>query len=90
MANVIPAIACNNSRIVLACIYILPDSTFSDAKKIPEVGLDQWMNLSTKIVIGGDEGQTIVFTCRFCIKPVLGSIYLKEAICNNNEIVQIN
>ena len=27
------------------------DSRFSDAKKIPGIGLDQWMNLATKIVV---------------------------------------
>lgn len=57
LANVTLTIACNNFFIVLAYICILPDSRFLSAKKIPGVGLNKSVNLATKMVLGGDEGQ---------------------------------
>ncbi len=50
LANITHTIACNNFLTILAYISILANSRFSDAKKVPDVGLDQWMNLATKMI----------------------------------------
>lgn len=42
------------------------------------------------MVMGGDEKIAIEFTQRFCIKPTSGSVYLKKAKFDNDEIMQIN
>lgn len=57
LANVTPAIICNDSLAVLVYIYVLPDSKFSGAKKMPSISSDQQMNLDTKIVVEGDKGE---------------------------------
>ena len=48
------------------------------------------MNLATKIVIGEDQDQAFELTWRFCIKPISGSVYLKEVEHDNDTIVQID
>lgn len=40
--------------------------------------------------MGGDEGQIVEFTQGFLIKPASGLIFLNEAKCENDEIVQID
>ena len=40
--------------------------------------------------MGANERQSIELTCKFCIKPLFGSVYIKEAKCDNDEIVQID
>lgn len=40
--------------------------------------------------MGGDEGQSIELTLKFCIKPTFSSMYLEKAKYDNNEVVQIN
>lgn len=48
------------------------------------------MNLDTKMVLGGDERQTIEFTRRFLIKPGSGPVSLDEAKRDNDEILEID
>lgn len=45
------------------------------------------MNLAKKIVVEGDERQSIELIWRFCIKLVFSSIYLKEVEYDNDEIM---
>ena len=48
------------------------------------------MNLATKIIIRRDQDQTIKLISRFYIKPASGSMDLKKAKRNNDEIMQID
>lgn len=55
LANIILAIACNNSFAVLAYICVLLNSRFFCEKKISGIGLYQKMNMAIKMVVWGDE-----------------------------------
>lgn len=85
--HVTPIIAHNNFLLVLAYIYVLPDSRFLYVKKIPNISLDQWINLDIKIILVGDERQPIKLIWGLYTNSTSSSVYLKEVKRDNNKIM---
>ncbi len=71
-------------------VIIGPHSTFSGTKKIPGISLDQWMNLNTKMVLVGDEGQPIQLTWRSCTNSASGSVQIEDRVIIIMDLTKCN